>query len=132
VKQRRDELRTMAESRIAAIEAIAITQIELSCLEAQTQIATSGLTSKTAKQFIEGIPKIETLMPNLSFRAMAGEAEPPIAEQLVSSNALRQRRFRERQRALKDNAGNGPEALQPPLQRYVSDAEDDWSGEEAE
>jgi hypothetical protein len=73
VKQRRDELRTMAESRIAAIEAIAITQIELSCLEAQTQIATSGLTSKTAKQFIEGIPKIETLMPNLSFRAMAGE-----------------------------------------------------------
>jgi hypothetical protein len=43
-------------------------------------------------------------MPTLSFAEVASEAEPPIAEQLVSSNALRQRRYRERQ-ALR---GNGP------------------------
>ena len=34
-------------------------------------------------------------------KIVAGEADPPVAEQLVSSNALRQRRFRERQTALK-------------------------------
>ena len=35
-------------------------------------------------------------MPRLSFDEIAGEAAPPIAEQLVSPNALRQRRYRER------------------------------------
>ena len=31
-----------------------------------------------------------------------GEANPPLIEQLVTPNALRQRRFRERQQALRD------------------------------
>jgi hypothetical protein len=101
-KQRRDELRQMAETWVEAIERKAITEIELSCLAAQEQIALSGLTTEAARQFVEALPKIEALMPRLTFAEVAGEAEPPVAEQLVSPNALRQRRYRERQKALRD------------------------------
>ena len=101
-KQRRDELRKMAETRIVAIERKAVTKIELSRLAAQEQIALSGLTTEAARQFVEALPKIEALMPRLTFADVAGEAEPPVAEQLVSPNALRQRRYRERQKALRD------------------------------
>ena len=101
-KQRRDELRKMAETRIEAIERKAVTEIELSCLAAQEQITLAGLTTEAARQFVEALPKIEALMPRLTFAEVAGEAEPPVAEQLVSPNALRQRRYRERQKALRD------------------------------
>ena len=101
-KQRRDELRKMAETRIEAIERKAVTEIELSCLAAQEQIALSGLTTEAARQFVEALPKIEALMPRLTFAEVTGEAQPPVAEQLVSPNALRQRRYRERQKALRD------------------------------
>jgi hypothetical protein len=106
VKGRRAELRKMAQSRIEAVERKAIVDIEQSCLEAQTQLAISGLTSDAARRFIEQLPSVEKLMPALSFGEVAGEADPPVAEQLVTSNALRQRRYRERQ-ALR----NAPEAL---------------------
>jgi hypothetical protein len=112
VARRRAELRTMAKSRIEAIERKAITDIEVNCLAAQEQIALAGLTSAAAQQFIEDLPGIETLMPRLSFPEVAGEAEPPVAEQSISSNALHQRRFREKQAALRRNA---PEALRAPL-----------------
>jgi hypothetical protein len=102
VEKRRRELRTMAQTRIGAIEAKARTEIELSCLKAQETLALAGLTSDAARLFIEKLPGIETLMPRLSFAEVAGEAEPPISEQLISSNALRQRRYRERQ-ALRRN-----------------------------
>jgi hypothetical protein len=108
LEERRKELRRMAQTQIVAIEQNAIVQIELSCLEAQTALAVASLTSDAAKQFVEKLPTIETLMPKLSFREVSGEAEPPVAEQLVSSNALRQRRYRERlrngdaQQALRD------------------------------
>jgi hypothetical protein len=104
LKSRREELRSMAETRVAAIEQKAVVEIEVSCLAAQTQLALAGLTSDAAKLFIEQLPSIETLMPRLSFAAVAGEGEPPVAEQLVSSNALRQRRFRERERLRNGNA----------------------------
>ena len=101
-KQRRDELRKMAETRVEAIERKAVTEIELSCLAAQEQIALSGLTTEAARQFVEALPKIEALMPRLTFAEVTGEAEPPVAEQLVSPNALRQRRYGEQQKALRD------------------------------
>jgi hypothetical protein len=107
VEPRRKELRRMAQTQIEAIEQKAIVEIELSCLKAQEQIALAGLTTEVAKLFVERLPSIETLMPKLSFAEVAGDAEPPVAEQLVSSNALRQRRFRER---LKRN-GNVQPAL---------------------
>jgi hypothetical protein len=102
VKGRRAELRKMAQSRIEAIEHKAIVDIEQSCLEAQTQLALAGLTSDAARVFVEQLPSIDKLMPMLAFAEVAGEAEPPIAEQLLSPNALRQRRYRERQKALRD------------------------------
>ena len=109
VAKRRDELRRMAQTKVKSIEQKAITEIELSCLQAQTQLALAGLTSEAAVGFIASLPGIETLMPQLSFAEVAGEAKPPVAEQLVSPNALRQRRYRERQ-ALRSNG----QALRPP------------------
>jgi hypothetical protein len=108
VSTRRAELRAMAKSRIAAIESKAITDIEMECLNAQTQLAMSGLTTDAARIFIDKLPNVETLMPQLSFEAIAGEADPPIVEQLVSSNALRQRRYRERHRNALDTLRDAP------------------------
>jgi hypothetical protein len=84
LEKRRTELRRMARTKIEAIEQKAITEIELSCLEAQTQLAVAGLSSESARVFVERLPGIEALMPRLSFSEVAGEAEPPIAEQLLS------------------------------------------------
>jgi hypothetical protein len=119
VKERRDELRKMAVTAIEAQEQKAKTQIEISCLDAQTKLAISGLTSEAALAFVEALPAIETLMPLLSFAEVAGESQPPVAERLLSSNALRQQRHRERQKALRNateplqvtdvTAGNGGE-----------------------
>ena len=69
-------------------------------MEAQTQIAVAGLTSEAARAFLASLPCVESLMPALCYRELAGEADPPIVEQLITPNALRQRRFRERQKAL--------------------------------
>jgi hypothetical protein len=102
VEKRRGELRRMAETRIDSIERKAITEIELSCLKAQEQIAIAGLSTEAAKQLFQQLPAIAELMPRLSFAEVAGESEPPIAEQLISPNTLRQRKFRERQRALRN------------------------------
>jgi hypothetical protein len=109
LEKRRNELRHMAQTQIAATEQRAIVQIEMSCLDAQTALAVIGLTSEAARNFVDRLPSIDTLMPRLAFAELAGEADPPIAEQLVSSNALRQRRYRERQAALR----NAPEPLRP-------------------
>ncbi len=51
-------------------------------------------------------------MPALDYEALAGEADPPIVEQIISPNALRQRRFRERQKTLR-NADVTPKAALP-------------------
>jgi hypothetical protein len=125
VAGRRRELRLMAESRVEAIEAKAITEIELGCLEAQTQIAMAGLTSEAAKQFVSALPSVEALMPALSFAAIAGEADPPVAEQLLSSNALRQQRYRDRQRALRDG-GVTPQCIEPPQHNSDEEGEPEW------
>jgi hypothetical protein len=119
-KERQEELRTMATTRIEAIEAKAIVEIEMQSVAAQTEIATHGLTSSTAKTFLDRLPSIERLMPALSYAEIAGEADPPVVEQLVSPNAIRQRRFREKQAALR----NASEALQAPS-RNGDDEEDD-------
>jgi hypothetical protein len=102
LKSRREELRKMAVTAIAAQEQKAKVQIELSCLEAQTNLAVSGLASDAARGFIEALPSIGDLMPLLSFAEVAGESQPPVAERLLSSNALRQQRHRERQKALRN------------------------------
>jgi hypothetical protein len=98
VEKRRAELRKIATTRVAAIEAKAIVEIELQSVDAQTQIAQAGLTSEAARAFLERLRPVEALMPKLSFEEIAGKAVTPIAEQLTSPGALRQQRYRERHR----------------------------------
>jgi hypothetical protein len=116
IDRRKAELRRMAQAQICAVEQKAFVEIERSCHDAQMQLALAGCTSEAARTFVERLPAIETLMPQLSYRAIAGEADPPIAEQLVSPNALRQRRFRERQKTSRDAASNATEADSNALQ----------------
>ena len=108
LENRRKELRRMAQTAVEAQEQKAKTQIELSCLEAQEKLALAGLTSDAARGFIEALPSVDDLMPRLSFAEVAGESKPPVAERLLSSNALRQQRHRERQKTLR----NATEPLQ--------------------
>jgi hypothetical protein len=112
IGRRKDELRRMAQTQIAAIEQKAVVEIETSCLDAQTKLAVAGCTSDDAAAFLASLPSVETLMPRLSCAEIAGEPNPPIVEQLVSPNALRQRHFRDRQKALRgvtEAAGNAGE-----------------------
>jgi hypothetical protein len=102
VKERRAELRKMAVTAIEAQEQKAKTQIELSCLKAQENLALAGLATDVARGFIESLPSVEELMPRLSFAEVSGESSPPVAERLLNSNALRQQRHRERQKALRN------------------------------
>ncbi len=65
VASRRAELRRMAKSKIEKIEAEAITKIERLSLAAQTDIVISGLESAAAKEFLERMPSVEALMPQV-------------------------------------------------------------------
>ena len=112
LEKRRKELRQVAQSRIAAIEQKAIVEIETASVEAQTELAVAGLTSEAARGFVERLPTVESLMPALSYEEIAGEADPPVVEQLVTPNALRQRRFREKQRALRDGDAASRNAME--------------------
>lgn len=112
VKERRIELRKAAETQIAALEQQAIVRIELSSSEAQLELARAGLSSEAALGFLDRLPAVESLMPALTYQEVAGEVEPPIVEQLLTPNALRQRRFRERQAALR-NPDITPEITAP-------------------
>lgn len=64
-QQRRDELRKLAKSEIAAIEKLAWTQIETASLLAQTEIIANGLQTEAAIAFLTRLPAIETMMPAL-------------------------------------------------------------------
>jgi hypothetical protein len=119
VERRKAELRRVAKSQIEAMEKKAILEIEMQSLDAQTQIAASGLSSAASQSFIAQLPTIEKLMPRLIYSEVAGETESLIIEPLVTPNALRQRRFRERQAALR-SAG---QALQSPLRNAQDGAE---------
>jgi hypothetical protein len=70
VKERRNELRKVAQTRIAAIEQAAIVQIEVTSVEAQTRVTASGLSSEGALTFFETLPRVEDLMPSLEFASV--------------------------------------------------------------
>lgn len=104
LKKRVEELRIAAKAEIDAMEQRAIVQIELASVEAQTTIAVAGLTSDAARAFVQQLPTVENLMPQLSYQEIAGESDPSPVEQLTTPNAIRQRRYREKQKALRDAA----------------------------
>lgn len=88
IEQRKAELRRMAKKRIDAIEAAAITKIEMHSVDMQTKIAMHGLTSDSAKEFMEKMPSVAALMPTLALDELTGKERPPIASQLVQSRAI--------------------------------------------
>jgi hypothetical protein len=66
-KQRRDELRKVARSRIDAMTKGAQTQIDRASLEVQTYLVREGLETNAAQRFLEsGLPTVESLMPSLA------------------------------------------------------------------
>ena len=107
LEKRRVELRRVASTQVEALEQQAILQIEVASVDAQTELATAGLTSEAGRTFIAKLPTVESLMPALDYHELADEADPPIVEQLLSPNALRQRRYRDRQKALRNGKENG-------------------------
>ena len=66
LKDRRAELRKVAQTKIAAIEAQAIAEIERQSVEVQTQLVAGGLGSASAVAFLESMPGPDTLMPALT------------------------------------------------------------------
>lgn len=66
VEARRRELRQVARSRIVAMEKEACAKIERISLEAQTKIISEGLTSDGAKQFLDQLQSVESLMPPIA------------------------------------------------------------------
>jgi hypothetical protein len=70
IGDRRAELRRVAKTRVDAIEKAACTKIEMLCLDAQSQILAHGLTSASAIEFFDGLPKVEVLMPPLEMASI--------------------------------------------------------------
>ena len=69
-KDRRNELRRVAESRIEAIERAARTQIERRSIEMQEKIMSDALTSDAARDMLTQLPTIASLMPPIDAAAL--------------------------------------------------------------
>src|SRR5262249_3595264 len=77
VKERRNELRRVAKTRIEALEKEAIVKIEVHTAETVTRIIAHGLTSTAAREFLDSLPAVETLMPPLDVEAVRTMLETP-------------------------------------------------------
>ena len=75
VKDRRAELRRVAKTRIDATEKAARTQIETWSLEARTELVAPSLTSTAAQAFLQRLPSVDTLMPELDAKVLLGGGE---------------------------------------------------------
>jgi hypothetical protein len=69
-KQRRTELRRIADTQIEASEQQALAKIAELSLAAQTEVVVKGLESKAAKSFLEAMPSLDSLMPTLQMHDM--------------------------------------------------------------
>lgn len=66
----RAKMRQVAKRRIEQIEASARTAIERASLAAQEALLVGGLTTEAARLFVESMPAVEELMPNLDFATL--------------------------------------------------------------
>jgi hypothetical protein len=64
-RQRREELRRVAKAEIDTLEKVARVQIEAESVRAQTEVIANGLNSAAAIEFLNSLPKIESMMPTL-------------------------------------------------------------------
>ena len=70
INERRVELRRVAKTRIDATEKAAKTAIEQWSLNARTELIAPSLTSDAAKEFLEQLPSVQSLMPELDAVAL--------------------------------------------------------------
>ncbi|WP_192246136.1 hypothetical protein [Mesorhizobium silamurunense] len=75
-KERRAELRNVAARTIAAAEKTAKLAIEKQSVETQEKIMSSGISSAAARLFLESMPTVESLMPQITVPAMKAIAGP--------------------------------------------------------
>jgi hypothetical protein len=101
----------VATSHVEAMENKGILDFGMQSVDAHTQIAASGVTSVAAQSFIAQLPKAHAALD--LFRR-------------ISPKALRQRRFRGRQAALR----NGSEALQSASRTAQGDDENTDDGDD--
>lgn len=64
--RRRAELRRVLETRVAALEKEAFTEIERRSLDIQTELMAGGLDSETARTFLSSMPTADALMPGFA------------------------------------------------------------------
>jgi hypothetical protein len=69
-KERRAELRRVAETRIEALESDALTQIKMFCHDAHARVLAHGLTSASAIDFFDSLPNAAAMMPALAMPAI--------------------------------------------------------------
>ena len=69
-RERREELRKVAKAEIAALEKVAMVQIETESVRAQTEIIANGLNSTDAIAFLNNLPAVEDMMPPLDITAI--------------------------------------------------------------
>jgi hypothetical protein len=69
-KERRTELRRVAQTRIEAIEKRALVEISHEALLASTEIVSLGLVSEAAQRFLNELAPLERLMPPLDFHSI--------------------------------------------------------------
>ncbi len=75
-KERRGELRKVAQTRIDAMAKQALVAIETRALDGQTMLAAGALESAGAQEFLASMPAVETLMPTLDVSALGPLALP--------------------------------------------------------
>lgn len=76
-KQRRQELRAVAESELEAQATQAKSRIEHDELDLITEIVQEGLGSERAKAFFESLPPVEELVPELTLNAVEKKTAMP-------------------------------------------------------
>lgn len=75
VRQRQGDLRRAAQKQIEAMERTAKHEIDRKALEVQTELVSEGLTSGRAIEFLQAMPTVESLMPELDVGAL--DADTP-------------------------------------------------------
>ncbi len=107
-RDRRAELRKLAEARAAALSKASKTATQFAALNIEERLILGGLQSDEEREVASSLPSVEQLMPNLSLEDLGVKRwQPPedIAAQLTTPMTPAQRRRRQILRAIEANPG---------------------------
>jgi hypothetical protein len=107
-RERRGELRKLAQTKLTALTSTAKTMIDGRLLETETSLITGGLESGEAREFLSAMPTAEQLMPALSLDDLGvAHWQPPTdaAAALLTPSTPADRRRRIILRAIEANPG---------------------------